>query len=72
MTHSEMNNTSAESVLDDFADKFNLIRFVKAQQFNYDIALREVEGARKIHIGFGTYSLNLPFLDIVIMPSFTA
>lgn len=47
MTHSEINNTSAESVLDDFADKFNLIRFVKAQQFNYDIALREVEEGEK-------------------------
>lgn len=35
-------------MLDDNADKFNLIRFYKAQQFNYDIARREVEEGKKI------------------------
>lgn len=50
MTPIVVNKASAETMLGDNADKFNLVRFIKAQQFNYDIALEEVvEGEKKSH-----------------------
>lgn len=39
-------------------DKFNLHRFIEAQEYDYPIALEEIREGRKNHIGFGISSLN--------------